>query len=44
MNCDPTKVVLSIGTAVGNDSLPFRTVYDVYYFLLTGVQFEDMGF
>ena len=31
MNCDSTKDMPSVGTSIGNDSLPFRAVYDVYY-------------
>ena len=44
MNCDVTKDMLSVGTAVSNDSIPFSAVYDMYCLLLTGVQYEGTGF
>ena len=36
---DPTKDMLSVGTSIANDSLPFRAVYDMYYLPLNRVQY-----
>ena len=44
MNCDGKKDLPSVDIVVTYYSVLLRAVYDVYYLLLTGIQYGGTGF